>query len=205
MLGEEISFTAAGQDFPVGNLSETGLSLKNAPFAPQTRLRGSLRFAGKEIPVELEVVRRAQEEVGARLLEGGDLLGAEMQRLFADELQATRMSEVSAESLQTSEAGRPHWFYAPGNFELYFVESEGRILNAHVSWNERLVSAKAGEKARAGRMPEESRDKPAHSRSSLVQWQSELTDADRYKALRIVENIRGLDAWKEQLITLFRN
>lgn len=205
MLGEEISFFAAGQEFQVGNLSETGLSLKDPELTPQSRLRGNLRFAGKEFPIELEIVRQSEGEAGARLLKGGEELGAEMQRLFADELQAGRMSEVSAGHLQAEESGRPHWFYAPGNFELYFVEKEGRILNAHISWNDHLVSAKAGEKARAGRMPEEGRDKPAHSKSALVQWQAELSDADRFKALRIVENIRGLDTWKEQLITLFRN
>jgi hypothetical protein len=205
MLGEKISFSAAGEEFRVGNISESGMSLLHPELTPQSRWRGILHLAGKEIPVELEIVRQSGSEAGGRLLKGGEELGAEMQRLFADELQATRMSEVSSGHLQTEEEGRPHWFYAPGNFELYFVEKEGRIMAAHISWNDRLVSAKLGEKARAGRMPEENRDKLTHSKSALVEWQATLTDADRYKALRIVENVKGLDTFKEQLITLFRN
>jgi hypothetical protein len=203
MLGDQITFTAAGRNYLVGNLSETGLSLKANDLEPATRLKGMLNFAGKENYIELEVVRQHEGEAGARLTKGGDSLGTEMQKFFADELQATRMSEVSAGHLQTEEAGKPHWFYAPGNYGLYFVEKEGRILSAEISWNDHLVSTKSGEKSRAGRVPEETRGKTA--KSSLIQWQPTLTDADRYKALRIVENIRGLDAWKEQLITLFRN
>jgi hypothetical protein len=205
MLGDQITFTAAGRNYLVGNLSETGLSLKADDLEPATRLKGMLHFAGKENYIELEVVRQHEGEAGARLTKGGDSLGAEMQKFFADELQATLMSEVSSGHLQTEEAGKPHWFYAPGNYELYFAEKEGRILSAEISWNDHLVCAKTGEKSRSGRLPEESREKAGHAKSSLIQWQSTLTDADRYKALRIVENIRGLDAWKEQLITLFRN
>jgi hypothetical protein len=206
LLSDGAQFDCGDEIFPVLNLSETGIGLLAEKASPQDRMEGTLLIGEEKIPVQLEVVRRSGSHVGARF--SGDLavIRGALRRQFTEEIRATEMSEVNPAHLAADIAGQPRWFYAPGNYELFFVEQDSKILKVEMEWNGRVVAVKAGEPLRTGVIEGEERDKPTHAKSSLVRWEAEVADRYRAKAIRIVENIPGLDPLtRGKLIRLLRN
>ncbi|MGZ3694230.1 MAG: hypothetical protein ACXWQO_08510 [Bdellovibrionota bacterium] len=203
LLGEESFFKSdSGQKFPVLNISETGLALGKSAFGLKEKISGVLHIGDESIPLTIEIMRPGQT-VGAKIIAGEASLRSALRRLFADEFKAQEMSPVAAERLAPETEGNPHWFYAPGNYELYLVEKDSAIVKAHLSWKDRFISLRKDEKAKFGLLLQNDREEPGHAKSALVNWQDSLSEEDRLKALRIVENVSSLDgALKSQLKTL---
>ncbi len=79
--------------------------------------------------IKLEVMRKDGFFIGAKFIEGAAEIRAKLKKQFNEEIRATEMSEVAADHLMNEEkVGKPRWFYAPGNYELFFTEQDGRVL-----------------------------------------------------------------------------
>lgn len=190
LLSDVARFETDDGVFPLLNLSESGLGLLAENGLEGERLSGRLYLGAETVPVEIQVVRRDGAKIGARFLGDASSVRGALRRQFTEELEATGMTEVAQPG--GVEDGTPHWYYAPGNYELFYLEEDKKITRLEMGWGERVLRAKAGEGLRGGRVPAEAREKPGHARSDLVQWEREVPAVDRTKAVRIVENIPGL-------------
>lgn len=180
-------------DFPILNLSESGIGFLAEGATLPTRLKANILLSGEQVALELEIVRRNGGQMGARFLGDAKEIRAALRRQFTEEIRATEMSEVDSAHLARDAAGTPRWFYAPGNYELFFLEAEGSVVRVEIEWNGRVVAGYENEALRSGTIEPEDRQEPGHSKSALVKWESEVKESDRAKAIRIVENVPGLD------------
>jgi hypothetical protein len=192
--------------FPLLNLSESGVGFLAENNHFQRTFSGKVFFGEEAVSVKLEVMRKDGSFVGAKFIEGAAEVRARLKKQFNEEIRATEMSEVAADHLNRQESvGKPRWFYAPGNYELFFTEQEGKVLNLEMEWNGRVVAVYGEENPRVGNVSADDREKPTHVKSSLVKWEAEFTDQDRNKAVRIVENVRGLEAEvRGQIVKMLR-
>ncbi len=204
LLGDSCYFESSGHKFPVVNVSETGLALEGNNKNVGERMSGALCLGQEVISIEVEVMRQSRSFFGVRLIQGGDDLRRALRRIFTDEFKAMEMSEVASSRLDSETEGQPHWFYAPGSFELYLVEIAGKVQKAEIAWNGKVLAVRIGERARAGNLQSEDREKVDHAKSNLIIWLDSVSDSDRLKALRLVENIPGLEpGFKAQLKEMF--
>jgi hypothetical protein len=205
LLSDGARLETADGAYPLLNLSESGIGmLCEAGQMPQ-RVAGRLFLGSEILAVELEIVRRDGSHAGARFLGDGAAVRSALRRLFTEEIRATEMSEVDSNFLAGEGEGRPRWFYAPGNYELFFLEGEGGVLRVEIEWNGKVISARPGEPCKVGRIEAEERHKPGHAKSALVSWEGEAEDADRAKAVRIIENISGLEPeTRGKIVSLLR-
>ena len=88
------------------------------------------------------------------------------------------------------DAGNVH---APGSVELFYVENGGELKRFEVEWGGNVL-VWDGKQLRFGTVDPEHRESLSHARSSIVNWSSELSPKILKKALRILENVQGLDA-----------
>ncbi len=193
LLDESVFVTAGGKAFPLRNLSETGLALvtNGEPFPDEAS--GELSVAGQKISLDLRVVRRNGDEVGAVVGNGASELRGLLRRVFADEFHALEMTEVDAKLQKKVALGSPRWFYAPGNYELFFVEHEGKVIRFEMEWNGNFLSYDNGV-LRFGIVEKDVREAASHARSSLVKWGDEVSADHKRKGLRLLENVPSLEA-----------
>ncbi len=193
-------------EFPLLNLSESGVGFLAENNHFQRNFSAKIYFAQIAVDVSLEVVRKDGSFVGAKFVGDTGELRKLLRKQFMEEIRATEMSEVAPESLRQEDyQGKPRWFYAPGNYELFFTEEKGKVLRIEMEWNGRVISVEGDDLPRIGSISTEDRQKPTHSKSALVRWESDLTDGDRNKAIRIVENVRGLDVEiRGQIVKMLR-
>jgi hypothetical protein len=198
---EGAAFVAdGGTSYPVRNLSETGLALGSAGADFPGRVSGVLRVFGETTPVTLATVWRRNAEAGATIEDGAAGVRTLLRRAFRDELHALEMTEVDSSRQKTVEVGTPRWFFAPGNFELFYVEHERRLLRLELEWNGNFLALGADGALRFGAVERDAREDPGHARSALVRWADTVPPEQKRKALRIVENIAGLEgAIREKL------
>jgi hypothetical protein len=194
LLSDAASLETAEGPLPLQNISETGAAFAGQRVKGES-LRGTLRIGTESIAVELFVTRSGENSFGAHFVKGGAEVRSALRRLFTDELRATEMSEVAGDHLKApAEPGRPRWFYAPGNYELFFLEDGGKVRRLELEWKGAILAYASDQPLRQGMLDAEDREKPAHARAALVKWLPEVDPAARAKAVRIVENIPGLDA-----------
>lgn len=194
LQGEEVYFEAAGERYGIRNLSETGVGLEkaDAQLEKGAVLEGRLWLLGREIAVRLEVMYANGPLIGAKFLGDTRPVRSALVHLFREEVQAKKMSEVAPERLAREGEGSPRWFYAPGNYELYFLERDGEILRIELNLNGRVLTRERGGVLRMGLISEEGRTKPSHARASLVEWQAAPDEGERAKAERVLRNIPSL-------------
>lgn len=192
--GEEVYFEHADARFNVRNLSDTGLGMDRADrsLSKGAVLEGRLCLLSKEIPARLEIMWVADTTLGGRFLGDSRPIRAVLVDLFREEIQATGMSEVASERLVKEGEGSPRWFYAPGNYELFFLEKDGQVLRFDLDMNGRIFAAERGGRLRTGTIRREDRNKPSYAKSDLIQWNEKVDDADRVKAERVINNIQPL-------------
>lgn len=196
MLDPAVFVAANGKSYPLRNLSETGLALVAEGERFPDEVSGEIVVGGLRVGAELQVVRRMGSEVGIHF--AGDPMAVRglLRRVFVDELQAQQMTEVDSERQKTPDAGKPRWFYAPGNYELFYVELAGKVARFELEWNGNFMMYAAETGLRFGKIdrnvPAEA-DKATHAKSMLVHW-GPLQAEDKQKAARMLENIRGLEA-----------
>jgi hypothetical protein len=194
-LDPAVFISANGQSYQLLNLSETGLALTNKGEHFPNEVSGMIHVGGEAVAVELNVVRRAGSEIGVTFAGDPVELRGLLRRVFGDEIKAQGMSEVDPSKQKEVHRGTPRWFYAPGNYELFYVEDNGEILRFELEWNGNLL-VYANSLVRFGlvdRKPGEEHDKVKHAQSSLVKWADQVKKEDRQKALRILENIKDLE------------
>lgn len=203
-LVDGASFVAEdGKNYALRNLSETGLALLSpgAPFPD--RVKGQLRVGGESVPVELTTVRRNGDEAGVRITGGEADVRALLRRVFSDEFKALEMTEVDSSRQKKVPVGNPKWFYAPGHFELFFVEHENKLLRFELEWNGNFLALADDGTLRFGAVNREEREETGHAKSELVNWADSVSPEQRAKALRLVENVSGLEAAsRERLVRL---
>ena len=199
------TFVADGREYPIRNLSESGLALVGEGLPDE--VSGQITVGGDGTPVKLKVVRRRGSDLGLLILDGASGVRALLRRVFADEFRALEMTEVDSSHQKAVDLGQPKWFYAPGNYELFFVEHEGKILRFEIEWNGQVLVYSAGS-LRFGvvDLAAQARSEGGHARSELVKWAQEVSPETKRKALRLVENVNGLDvSTRKQLQTLLRD
>jgi len=207
VLDQAVFVSMEGKKFPLLNLSETGLALlsENEHFPEEAS--GEIHVGGEKVDVKLRVVRRSGNEVGLHFSADSALVRGLLRRVFGSEIQAQAMTEVDPDLQKKVTVGTPHWFYAPGNHELFYVEHEGKVIRFELEWNGNLLVFADGS-LRFGlidRRDSHDQDKVKHAQSSLVKWADQVKDADKVKAARMLENIKALDAGaKKQMQDLLR-
>lgn len=206
LLSDGMRISTEDGEFPVLNLSESGVGFLAEQNNFLRTFPAKVFFGELGVDVQLEVVRKDGSFVGAKFIGDTGKLRQVLRKQFMEEIRATEMNEVSPDRLNHSEErGKPRWFYAPGNYELFFTEENGKVLKVEMEWNGKVIFVEGDELPRSGNISNEDRQKPAHSKSSLVQWESELKESDRNKAVRIVENVRGLEAEvRGQMVKMLR-
>lgn len=192
VVDQTVFITTEGKSYPLRNISETGLALATLGDDFPASLKGEIRVLGQSAPAELLVVRRQNDVVGVKILEGASGVRGLFRRVFVDEIRALEMTEVDSSRQKAVELGQPRWFYAPGNHELFYVEHENRVIRFEMEWNGNILAFADG-KLRFGKIDREVRDKVAHAASSLVQWETGVLYEHRLKALRILENVPNLE------------
>jgi hypothetical protein len=206
LLSDAVRLETDDGVFPVVNLSDSGIGLLVEGEFSGKSLRGTLYLGSENLELDLEVARTHDGFIGARFR--GDSAGVRsaLRRHFQEEIHATEMSEVDSSHLANEGKGKPRWFYAPGNYELFFLETEdGRVTGLQMEWSGRVLALAENGELRAGFVHKEERTQPGHARSSLIHWESEVTDMDRAKAIRVLENIPGLDpAQRGMLVGMVR-
>lgn len=185
--------------FPVENLSESGLGLcvlKEIPELPVC-LNGTLSLDKQEIPLSAEIVRESSHYLGCRILKGNKEVRQLLNAYFQTEFFATQMKEVQIGSLRGEGAGRPRWFYAPHDYELYVLEKEKNIVKLQLSFGEHVVLGKLGERLRYGTISEseteiEAGKEPETKKIFSISWKPLVSEEARILAIRIIENINPL-------------
>jgi len=206
LLSDAIRFETEGGVFPVVNLSDSGMGLFCDEQNPLTDTKGVLYLGEEKIPLEVEVVRKQEGFWGVRFSVEGAAVRSALRRHFMEEIHATEMTEVDSAHLSREGKGKPRWFYAPGNYELFFLEGpEGEIHELQMEWSGRVLHSSVSGGLRSGFLEEENRQKPAHARSNLVHWEGNFSEQDRLKGIRVIENIPGIDAVvRGRLVALLR-
>jgi len=205
LLSDGARIETAEGAFPLLNLSESGIGFLAEAASLPTRVSGVLYLGDESLNVDLEVVRRNGGNLGARFMGDGAAIRAALRRQYNEEIRATEMSEVDPGHLSKDSSGTPRWFYAPSNYELFFLEDQGEITRLEIEWNGRVVACYSGEGPRAGTIDAEDRQKPGHAKSSLVKWEPDFKETDRAKAIRIIENVPGLDpVTRGRLVSVLR-
>ena len=156
-------------------------------------MKGQVIFEEQSLHVEIAIVWREKASAGGRFLAGHAEVRGLLRRIFTDELRAMEMSEVDSSRQKALEEGNPKWFHAPGNVELFYVENGGELKRFEVEWGGNVL-VWDGKQLRFGTVDPEHRESLSHARSSIVNWSSELSPKILKKALRILENVQGLDA-----------
>lgn len=208
LLADAVRLETKDGAFPVVNLSDSGMGFLAEGEFPHKKVSGTLVLEKESIGVEIEVVRKNGGFVGARFLGDGAEVRSALRRHFSEEFHATEMSEVDSSHLAAEEGkGKPRWFYAPGNYELFFLEKneEGEILELQMEWGGRVLSASQENGLRSGFIHKEDRTQPGHAKSNLIHWESQVSEMDQAKAVRVLENIPGLDPKvRGRLVSLVR-
>lgn len=203
LLADGARFETGEDVYPLLNISDTGLGFSSETEVASGPLAGVLYLGEISMPLETEVVRQTGTLVGARFVGNVSAVRATLRQLFLEEIRATEMSEVVGRDIGGE--GNPRWFYAPGNYELFFVEKNGVAIRLEMEWSGRVVMAATGEAARIGHLPPETRDRPGHAKAALVEWDDSFTEEERAKAIRILENVPGLEpARRGELVGLLR-
>ncbi len=201
VVDQTVFVSTNGKTYPLRNISETGLAIATLGEEFPATLKGEIQVAGQSAAAELLVVRRMPDVAGVKILEGAAAVRGLFRRVFVDEIHALEMTEVDSSRQKAVELGQPRWFYAPGNYELFYVEHENRVIRFEMEWNGNLLSFVDGA-LRFGTIDRRDREKVEHAASSLVQWAETVQPEHRQKALRILENIPGLDGQPRQQIQL---
>ncbi len=196
VIDQVVFLTPDGKSHPIRNLSETGLALTAENESFPDEVAGEILAGGERVKAKLKVVRRNGNELGAHFSEDPVEVRGLLRRIFSDELKAHGMTEVDPERQKALEAGKPRWFYAPGNYELFYAELDGKIIRFELEWNGNLIVYRQDTGLRYGqidRSANQEHDKVKHAQSSLVKWADAVKDSDRKKAARLMENIEGLE------------
>lgn len=206
LLSDAIRFDTESGVFPVVNISETGMGLFCDEQNPLVDTKGILHLGEEEIPLEVELVRKHEGFWGVKFIGEGASIRSALRRHFMEEIHATEMTEVDSAHLAQASKGKPRWFYAPGNYELFFLEGpKGEIQELQMEWGGRVLHSSVNGGLRSGFLEEENRQKPAHARSNLVHWEGSFSEQDRLKGIRVIENVPGLDAvTRGKLVELLR-
>lgn len=194
MMDRALFVDSSGKVFPLRNLSETGLALVDEEGTFPDEASGEIHVGGEKVAVKLRTMRRSPKEVGAHFLADASALRGLLRRAFGDEIQAQSMTEVDSQHQKEVREGKPRWYYAPGNHELFFVEHEGKVIRFELEWNGKLLVYAEGA-LRMGKIDRkgDDREKQTHARSALVQWADQVRPEDLAKARRLLENIKGLE------------
>lgn len=194
LRGEEVFFETADERYEIRNLSETGVGLASRELLlePGAVLEGRLWLLGREIAVRVEVMHAHGAMIGAKFLGDTRPVRSALLNLFGDEVQALQMSEVSSEHVDMSRDGNPRWFYAPGNYELFFLEEAGEILRLELNLNGRVFLRERGGVLRMGFIAEEVRHEVGRDRASLIEWLPAPDEVERTKAERVLMNMPAL-------------
>ena len=215
---EFIFFQSEEEKFAILNLSESGLAIQNhgKDWAVGTKISGkimaghtspeALGAATGELFVELEIMRKSERDVGCRFANNTPEIKLFLWKLFKEEIQASEMYEISRESLAHDQEGKPRWFYAPGSYSLFLLENNERVTNAELTLGLDVFLGNDGKPLRWGTITEEDREKPSHTRASIVEWKDSVKSSKRLKALRVLENLKDLSPeQKAQIKKLFEN
>lgn len=197
VLDPAVFVASNGKTYALRNLSESGLALVTEGERFPDKMSGEIVVAGDRAPAELIVVRRMGNEVGVSFAGDSMEVRGLLRRVFVDEFRAQGMTEVDPERQKAVPKGTPHWFYAPGNYELFYVEDQGTVIRFELEWNGNILTFVLGSGLRFGvidRKPALEEDKVKHAQSSLVKWATEVKAEDRQKGARLLENIKGLES-----------
>jgi hypothetical protein len=193
-LLEGSSFVMAnGKSYPLRNLSESGLALLAPGEKFPEEASGELRVGTERVAVKIAVVRRNGDECGATINDGAAGVRALLRRAFSDEFKALEMTEVDSSKQKSVEVGTPKWFYTPENYELFYVMHEGKLLRFELEWKGNFLALTPSNTLRFGLVEHDNRENMSHARASLVKWADTVPREHKVKALRIIENIAGLE------------
>jgi hypothetical protein len=196
MLDHAVFVDASGRSSPLLNLSETGMALLSEGFRFPDDAEGEIRIGAQEkASAKLRVMWRRGNGVGVHFTSDTKEIRSLLRRVFGDEIHAQMMTEVDAAHQKQVAEGTPHWFYAPGNYELFYVELGGSVARFELEWNGNLLVFSEGA-LRFGHVDRRDNfevDKVKHAQSALVSWAAKVGADEKRKAARLLENIHSLE------------
>lgn len=187
----------AGQNFPVSNISVSGLGLllseshRNALSGASPQ--GTLTIGDERFEVELEVKHASESVAGCRFKEASGALVAAIQAYLELELSALELRPVDSEFLQRTGKGEPLWFFRDRSCELYVVLEKEAVLHFHGSFCGFYFEGGDGKAARFGYLtasPEHKSKK--HPQSDIIRFEANVTDHQRALIQRFVQYVPGL-------------
>jgi len=140
---ENARFIIEHKDFPVLNLSATGLGIalpitenipEDKPFS------GIIDHDNRRFSVTLSVIRREPRQTGLHIIEGGEDIDIYLRSKYSAEINAQQMVHVNPSTLQQQQDGQPHWLFDGHKSQLYFIESNGIVGRFKISWQEHNFS-----------------------------------------------------------------
>lgn len=185
-----------GEPVVVANLSSTGMGLVRevGRFWPQPQavVQGEVIMPNGAYQVQAKVVRSTPTIVGCAFLNTPTALFDAIQEYFKVELSALQLAEVNPEILKEETDGTPKLYRSSKNCELFFVESEGRIVRFQLSFLGHFFEGARGQPLKYGFIHGDDKEKPKYKGSSLVRFTSNVPNDVLDAATKFILNVQGL-------------
>ncbi len=186
-------------EIKVSNLSISGLGLlssKEYEFPKENGFAsGFLLLNRQRIPVTFQIVHQSPKVVGGKFTEIPDLLRNQITKYFDVELAALEMNQVNSKFLKEQEDGEPRWFKSGDQTELFFVEKNESLVRFHMSFLGFYLEGGNGRTTRCGKIIDEweQEDETGYKGSSVIQYESEVSQLVKKSAIRLIDGIKELD------------
>jgi hypothetical protein len=175
----------------VRDVSESGIgfSVKSLPDLGFGTQFDVFFASGKEsFPATIEIVRKTEAVIGARLLGEGEPWRLFLRRHFNMELNAGNLALVDSSLLKKEEHGTSWWFFSPEGRELFVVAEDDHIRKYHLVFDGHYFDGDA-RSFRYGRIRDDRKEggiKEAHQIIPMAEG------APVQDAIRFVSNIERL-------------
>lgn len=188
------------------DVSESGIGFKSKDFPSEVQIgeqiSAYIMAEGDAFAVQIEIIRKTTEIIGARVLGDFEAWRSFLGRHFALELEAAALLLVDPQVMTKPLAGVPWWFFSPEGRELYFIVHQDQVTSFQLAFDQHyFVGDDQG--VRYGEIHFESADDPKMKGSPRIIMKNH--HGPEKLAFRFLKNIERLPAeYHEQIIQIWK-
>ena len=186
-----------GNELLIENISFTGIALQASPEIKLPGigeiLSGTIAIKDKPFEVAFNLVRVKDSIAGGRFIERYQELRNFLKSHYGPELAAMSLKKVEKLDLKPQPDGDPHWFFDGNDSELYYVMNKGRLVRFRLSFLNRYLEGKQGEKPRFGKYDAGVAGAVRHPGTRTIKNSEKIPQKEIEFLLRYVHHIQKLD------------